>query len=56
MEPIILRGGPWEGEPTSTSPDTRIYYDHARDRNVRYEDSGEVDPMTGRRIFDYRPR
>jgi hypothetical protein len=56
MKRIIFRGGPWEGEPASTLPDTRVHYDLSRDRNVLYEESGEIDPATGWPIFDYRAR
>jgi hypothetical protein len=56
MKPIVLRGGPWEGESATTAPDARVHYDLTRDPSVRYEDSGEIDPATGRPIFDYRRR
>jgi hypothetical protein len=56
MKSIVLRGGPWEGEPAETTPGARVHYDLARDQSVRYEDSGEIDPGTGRPIFDYRRR
>jgi hypothetical protein len=55
MPLILLRGGPWDKESVKVSDDARVYYDHARDPNVRYVDSGEIDQTTGRRIFDFKP-
>jgi hypothetical protein len=54
----LLKNGPLDGQlwPTKVSPDDqRISTRIGMGEKVVYDDTGEIDPVTGRRIFTYRP-
>jgi hypothetical protein len=56
--PIVLRGGPLDGQPWPgivAGDDTTVSTRVGRGDKVVYGDTGERDPVTGRRIFAYRP-
>jgi hypothetical protein len=52
----LLKNGPLDGQlwPTKVSPDDqRISTRIGMGEKVVYDDTGEIDPVTGRRIFTY---
>ena len=56
--PIILRGGPLNGQPwpgTVADADRRISTRIGMGERVVYVDTEELDPATGQRIFAYQP-
>lgn len=54
---IRLKGGPCDGEAhDNVRSEARAVTRKAKGPDTLYEDSGEVDPADGRRIFAHKPR
>jgi hypothetical protein len=56
MITIVLKHGLCDGELISRMPaQTLTHWRHPGGRNLRYQDSGATDPVTGYSIFVYKP-